>query len=83
MFVCFELILFCAFIYLSPVWSMFVVPQLMLGGYSLSQSGISNTAGPLPGTKKTLHQNSMPLLIIVTWPTLICGMHGLWIVVGT
>ena len=55
-----------------------MVLQFILSNHSCSQSGIPNNAGPFPASTKKLHQNLMPLLIVVTLNMPIFGIHELF-----
>ena len=74
-FVYLGLILFYLLIYWSP--PLFIVSQFILISCKFSKSGIPKNAGLLPSATKKLHWHLIPLLIIVTFHTPICGVHEL------
>ena len=78
--VCFGLILFRLLIYLSFLWSFSLVSQLLLSNSNLSESSISNNAGPFVGPAMKLHQDPMPLWFGVMYQLPIYGLYKvLWV----
>ena len=75
--ICFGLAFFCVFNYHLLCWSASVVLQLILRICILLQSCMPNNAVLFPFTTKKLHQNSMPLFIIMILHLFICGIHEL------
>ena len=68
----FECILFFLLIDLSLFCLLLIVWQFMLSSGNLSQSAITNIGGPMPGTTKKQHKNSVTLLIMFPLHNSIC-----------